>query len=91
MLIITNFNMLFAPLMRVFDGVTDPVLGGVVDKTDKLFPTPRNTTVISTNERASIRLPIIINGRNLPKRVLVLRAYRSRGYGRRRYDRGADG
>ena len=32
-LIITNFNMLFAPLMRVFDGVTDPVLGGLMDKT----------------------------------------------------------
>ena len=32
-LIVTNFNMLFAPLMRIFDGLTDPVLGGLMDKT----------------------------------------------------------
>lgn len=32
-LVISNFNMFFAPLMRVFDGITDPILGGMMDKT----------------------------------------------------------
>ncbi len=30
---VSTFASLFAPLMRVFDGVTDPVLGGLMDKT----------------------------------------------------------
>lgn len=30
---VSTFASLFAPLMRVFDGVTDPVLGGMMDKT----------------------------------------------------------
>ncbi len=30
---VSTFASLFAPLMRVFDGITDPVLGGMMDKT----------------------------------------------------------
>lgn len=32
-LIVTNFNAIFAPLMRIFDGITDPILGGIMDHT----------------------------------------------------------
>ena len=32
-LAITSFNALFAPLMRVFDAITDPILGGLMDRT----------------------------------------------------------
>lgn len=32
-LVVSSFNAIFAPLMRVFDGITDPVLGGIMDKT----------------------------------------------------------
>ncbi len=30
---VSTFASLFAPLMRIFDGITDPVLGGMMDKT----------------------------------------------------------
>lgn len=30
---VSTFASLFAPLMRVFDGITDPILGGMMDKT----------------------------------------------------------
>ncbi len=32
-LAITSFNAIFAPLMRVFDAITDPILGGLMDRT----------------------------------------------------------
>ena len=32
-LVVSNFNALFAPLMRVFDAITDPILGGLMDRT----------------------------------------------------------
>lgn len=32
-LVVSSFNMVFAPLMRVFDAVTDPILGGLMDRT----------------------------------------------------------
>lgn len=34
---VSTFASLFAPLMRVFDGITDPILGGVMDKTRSKF------------------------------------------------------
>ncbi len=32
-LAITSFNAIFTPLMRVFDAITDPILGGLMDRT----------------------------------------------------------
>ena len=32
-LAISTFNSLFAPLMRIFDGITDPICGGLMDRT----------------------------------------------------------
>ena len=32
-LAISTFNSLFAPLMRIFDGITDPICGGFMDRT----------------------------------------------------------
>lgn len=34
---VSTFASLFAPLMRIFDGVTDPILGGMMDKTKSKF------------------------------------------------------
>lgn len=34
---VSTFNGIFAPLMRVFDGITDPVIGGLMDKTKTKF------------------------------------------------------
>lgn len=34
---VSTFTSVFAPLMRVFDGITDPVLGGMIDKTRTKF------------------------------------------------------
>ena len=34
---ISTFNSLFAPLMRIFDGITDPIVGGLLDKTKTKF------------------------------------------------------
>ncbi|MBR7186906.1 MAG: MFS transporter [Clostridia bacterium] len=36
-LAITSFNAIFAPLMRVFDAITDPILGGLMDRTRSRF------------------------------------------------------
>ena len=32
-IVVSTFNSLFAPLMRIFDGITDPIVGGLLDKT----------------------------------------------------------
>ena len=32
-LLVSTFNSVFAPLMRIFDGITDPIVGGLLDKT----------------------------------------------------------
>lgn len=34
---VSTFNGIFAPLMRVFDGITDPLLGGIMDRTRTKF------------------------------------------------------
>lgn len=34
---VSTFNGIFAPLMRVFDGITDPLIGGIMDKTKTKF------------------------------------------------------
>ena len=36
-LAISTFNSLFAPLMRVFDGITDPICGSLMDRTATKF------------------------------------------------------
>lgn len=36
-LAISSFSAVFTPLMRVFDGITDPILGGIMDKTQSRF------------------------------------------------------
>ena len=32
-IVVSTFNSLFAPLMRIFDGITDPIVGSLLDKT----------------------------------------------------------
>ena len=36
-LAVSTFAAIYAPIMRVFDGITDPILGGIMDKTHGRF------------------------------------------------------
>ena len=36
-IIVSTFTSLFVPLMRIFDGITDPIIGGIIDKTKTKF------------------------------------------------------
>ena len=36
-LVVSSFTATFVPAMRIFDGVTDPILGGMMDKTKTRF------------------------------------------------------
>ncbi|MBE7087957.1 MAG: sugar transporter [Clostridiales bacterium] len=56
-LLVSNFNAVFAPLMRVFDGITDPILGGVMDKTKTRFGKFRPYMVIGN---ALLALSVIL-------------------------------
>lgn len=58
---VSTFASLFAPLMRIFDGVTDPVLGGMMDKTKTKFGKFRPFMVIGNVMLAfSVLLMMII-------------------------------
>ena len=35
--VVSTFTSLFVPSMRIFDGITDPILGGLIDKTKSRF------------------------------------------------------
>ena len=59
---VSTFASLFAPLMRIFDGVTDPVLGGMMDKTKTKFGKFRPFMVIGNVMLAfSVVLMMIIS------------------------------
>ncbi len=60
-LAVSTFNGLFAPLMRVFDGITDPILGGIMDKTKSKFGKFRPFMIIGNAMLAlSILLMMIV-------------------------------
>ncbi len=63
---VSTFASLFAPLMRIFDGVTDPVLGGMMDKTKTKFGKFRPFMVIGNVMLAFSVLLMMIISRAVP-------------------------
>lgn len=72
-LLVSGFTMVFAPLMRVFDGITDPILGGIMDKTRSRFGKFRPYMVIGNVTLAFSVLLMMVFFRGLPDSVSALR------------------
>ncbi|MBR6788985.1 MAG: MFS transporter [Clostridia bacterium] len=72
-LIVSTFTALFVPLMRVFDGITDPILGGIMDRTRTKFGKFRPFMVIGNVMLAFSLLLMMVFFRALPDEVSVLR------------------
>lgn len=64
---VSTFASLFAPIMRIFDGVTDPVLGGIMDKTQSKFGKFRPFMVIGNIMLAISVILMMFVARLVPK------------------------
>ena len=73
MLGVSAFTAVFVPLMRVFDGITDPILGGIMDKTRSRFGKFRPFMVIGNVMLALSVLIMMVFFRGLPDSVSALR------------------
>ena len=73
MLGVSAFTAVFVPLMRVFDGITDPVLGGIMDRTRSRFGKFRPFMVIGNVMLALSVLIMMVFFRGLPDSVAALR------------------
>ncbi len=72
-LLVSNFNMIFAPLMRVFDGITDPILGGLMDRTKTKIGKFRPYMIIGNVLLAFSLLFMMVFFRNIPDELAALR------------------
>ena len=72
-LAISTFNSLFAPLMRVFDGITDPICGSLMDKTATKFGKFRPFMVAGNCLLALSLILMMVAFRGLPDSMSVLR------------------
>lgn len=72
-LAISTFTSLFAPLMRVFDGITDPICGGLMDRTKTKFGKFRPFMIGGNILLALSVLMMMVFFRALPDGVSVLR------------------
>ncbi len=70
---VSTFTSLFVPLMRVFDGITDPILGGIMDKTRTKFGKFRPFMVIGNVILALSVILMMLVFRALPDGVSALR------------------
>ena len=70
---VSTFNSLFAPLMRIFDGITDPVCGGLMDRTKTRFGKFRPFMVVGNCMLALSLLLMMVVFRGLPDSASVLR------------------
>lgn len=70
---VSAFTAVFVPLMRVFDGITDPVLGGIMDRTRSRFGKFRPFMVIGNVMLALSVLIMMVFFRGLPDSVAALR------------------
>lgn len=70
---VSTFASLFAPLMRIFDGITDPILGGIMDKTRSKFGKFRPFMVIGNVLLALSVLLMMVVARFIPTTLSVLR------------------
>lgn len=69
---VSMFTSLFAPLMRVFDGITDPILGGIMDKTRSKFGKFRPFMVIGNVMLAFSVVLMMVISRFVPNDLSVL-------------------
>ena len=72
-LAISTFNSLFAPLMRVFDGITDPICGSLMDRTQTRFGKFRPFMVVGNCLLALSLLLMMVFFRGLPDSMGTLR------------------
>ena len=72
-LIVSTFNSIFAPLMRIFDGITDPILGGIMDKTKSRFGKFRPFMVIGNIILALSVILMMVVFRFIPDSLSALR------------------
>lgn len=70
---VSTFNGIFAPLMRVFDGITDPILGGIMDRTKTKFGKFRPFMIIGNVILAISVILMMIVFRAVPDSVAWLR------------------
>lgn len=70
---ISTFNSLFAPLMRVFDGITDPVCGGLMDRTATRIGKFRPFMIVGNGLLALSVLLMMVVFRGIPDSMGVLR------------------
>lgn len=65
-LAISTFTSIFVPAMRIFDGITDPILGGIMDKTKTRFGKFRPFMVIGNVMLAFSLVLMMFIGRLVP-------------------------
>ena len=70
---VSTFNSLFAPLMRIFDGITDPICGGLMDRTRTRFGKFRPFMVVGNALLALSLLLMMVFFRGLPDSASVWR------------------
>ncbi len=70
---VSTFNSLFAPLMRIFDGITDPLCGGLMDRTRTRFGKFRPFMVAGNAMLALSLLLMMVFFRGLPDSAGVWR------------------
>lgn len=70
---ISTFTSLFVPFMRIFDGITDPILGGIMDKTKTKFGKFRPFMVVGNVMLALSVIMMMLVFRGIPDSVGWLR------------------
>jgi Na+/melibiose symporter-like transporter len=70
---VSTFTSVFAPLMRVFDGITDPILGGIMDRTKTKFGKFRPFMVIGNLILALSVILMMVVFRGIPDNLSALR------------------
>jgi Na+/melibiose symporter-like transporter len=70
---VSTFTSIFAPLMRVFDGITDPILGGIMDRTKTKFGKFRPFMVIGNLILALSVILMMVVFRGIPDNLSALR------------------
>lgn len=71
-LAVSTFAAIYAPIMRVFDGITDPILGGIMDKTHGRFGKFRPYMIIGNIMLAFSVLLMMIIAQFVPNNLAPL-------------------
>lgn len=70
---VSTFNSLFAPLMRIFDGITDPICGGLMDRTATKIGKFRPFMIVGNCLLALSLLLMMVFFRGIPDSLAPLR------------------